>query len=208
MPVVWGLGATLGYVNPPLNLSVSNPNLRSPFIGGSLSRPHERFPNVFSGSFWKAYPYFLPCVATSGFVMIAFTTALIFFKEVRSIQLVGMAYTANSEPNRLSQKSNLRSTEVLILRTVRLCQMTPLPVAHDSMHHYPFVMSLPTPLFFRFPIMWRLPSSISPSLPFSHFSWLCHYLLAGWALPRLLLATSSVHMVRPALFFKRFTFQR
>lgn len=64
MPVVWGLGATLG-----------------PFIGGSLSRPHERFPNVFSGSFWKAYPYFLPCVATSGFVMIAFTIALIFFKE-------------------------------------------------------------------------------------------------------------------------------
>jgi hypothetical protein len=30
MPVVWGLGATLGYVNPLLNLRLSNPSLPLP----------------------------------------------------------------------------------------------------------------------------------------------------------------------------------
>jgi len=36
---------------------------------------------VFSGSFWKEYPYFLPCLATSTYVFIAFVIALFLFKE-------------------------------------------------------------------------------------------------------------------------------
>ncbi|RDB26103.1 Efflux pump azaL [Hypsizygus marmoreus] len=64
MPVVWATGATLG-----------------PIMGGTLSRPHERFPDVFRGNFWKEYPYFLPCIATSSFVFIAFAITWIFFKE-------------------------------------------------------------------------------------------------------------------------------
>ncbi|KAF5379817.1 hypothetical protein D9615_005697 [Tricholomella constricta] len=64
MPVVWAAGVTLG-----------------PLMGGSLSKPAERFPNVFGGNFWKEYPYFLPCIATSSFVFIAFTITLLFFKE-------------------------------------------------------------------------------------------------------------------------------
>ncbi|KAG5349872.1 hypothetical protein C0989_001468, partial [Termitomyces sp. Mn162] len=64
MPVVWGTGATLG-----------------PLMGGTLSRPAERFPDVFGRGFWKEYPYFLPCLATSAFVFTAFTITLLFFKE-------------------------------------------------------------------------------------------------------------------------------
>jgi MFS family permease len=64
MPVVWGLGATLG-----------------PLLGGSLSRPHERFPKYFSGEFWKAYPYFLPSLVTSSYVLFSFSITLLFFKE-------------------------------------------------------------------------------------------------------------------------------
>ncbi|KAG5726787.1 Protein ZINC INDUCED FACILITATOR-LIKE 1 [Termitomyces sp. T112] len=64
MPVVWGTGATLG-----------------PLMGGTLSRPAERFPDVFGRGFWKKYPYFLPCLATSAFVFTAFTITLLFFKE-------------------------------------------------------------------------------------------------------------------------------
>jgi len=64
MPVVWGFGATMG-----------------PLIGGSLSRPHDRFSKVFSGSLWKNYPYFLPCLATSAYVFIAFVITLFLFKE-------------------------------------------------------------------------------------------------------------------------------
>jgi hypothetical protein len=52
-------------------------------MGGALSKPHDRFPGLFSGSFWKEYPYFLPCLATSSFVIVAFFITLVFFKEVR-----------------------------------------------------------------------------------------------------------------------------
>ena len=54
-------------------------------MGGTLSRPHERFPRVFSGSFWKEYPYFLPCLATSSYVFIVFVISLFLFKEVCSL---------------------------------------------------------------------------------------------------------------------------
>ncbi|KAH9481792.1 Major facilitator-type transporter psiT2 [Psilocybe cubensis] len=64
MPVVWGFGATMG-----------------PLLGGSLSHPHERFPNYFGASFWKEYPYFLPCLVASAYVLFASLIALIWFKE-------------------------------------------------------------------------------------------------------------------------------
>ncbi|KAJ3514656.1 hypothetical protein NLJ89_g2251 [Agrocybe chaxingu] len=64
MPVVWGFGATMG-----------------PLLGGSLSKPHERFPKHFGGAFWKNYPYFLPCLVTSSYVLFSFMITLVFFKE-------------------------------------------------------------------------------------------------------------------------------
>ncbi|KAJ4477906.1 major facilitator superfamily domain-containing protein [Lentinula edodes] len=44
MPVIWNTGATIG-----------------PVFGGWLSNPHEQFPSLFPGHFWKMYPYALPC---------------------------------------------------------------------------------------------------------------------------------------------------
>lgn len=64
VPVIWAAGVTFG-----------------PFLGGTLSRPHERFPTLFSSPFWERYPYFLPCLATSSFVLFAFVVALFLFKE-------------------------------------------------------------------------------------------------------------------------------
>ncbi|KAG6829997.1 hypothetical protein H0H92_002688 [Tricholoma furcatifolium] len=64
MPVVWATGATLG-----------------PLVGGSLSKPAERFPDVFGAKFWKEYPYFLPCLVPAAFVLVAFLVTLVFFKE-------------------------------------------------------------------------------------------------------------------------------
>ncbi|KAG5644661.1 hypothetical protein DXG03_008043 [Asterophora parasitica] len=64
IPTVWATGVTIG-----------------PLMGGSLSKPAERFPGIFGGKFWREYPYFLPCIATSGFVFVAFIIAFIFLKE-------------------------------------------------------------------------------------------------------------------------------
>ena len=49
-----------------------------------LSRPQDRWPNLFSHSFWSEYPYFLPCLATATYGFLSLTLAVIFLKEVRS----------------------------------------------------------------------------------------------------------------------------
>ncbi|KAF7331438.1 Major facilitator superfamily multidrug-resistance DHA1 sub-family [Mycena kentingensis (nom. inval.)] len=66
LPIVWAIGASL-----------------SPLIGGSLARPHDRFPHMrfFALSFWLEYPYFLPCAITAGIVFVAWLVVLLMFKE-------------------------------------------------------------------------------------------------------------------------------
>ncbi|KAI0749529.1 MFS general substrate transporter [Daedaleopsis nitida] len=65
MPIAWSTGATVG-----------------PIIGGSLSRPAERYPSVFGGSeFHKKYPYFLACSIPATFSAIACFITLFFLKE-------------------------------------------------------------------------------------------------------------------------------
>ncbi|KAI0370334.1 MFS general substrate transporter [Pilatotrama ljubarskyi] len=65
MPIAWSTGATLG-----------------PIIGGTLSRPAERFPNVFGHSeFFKKYPYFLACSIPATFSAIACFITLFFLNE-------------------------------------------------------------------------------------------------------------------------------
>ncbi|KAG6817275.1 hypothetical protein H0H87_010936 [Tephrocybe sp. NHM501043] len=64
-----------------LLLQVAEPITSLPLMGGTLSRPAERFPKTFGGKFWKDYPYFLPSLATSSFVVFAFAVTLLFFKE-------------------------------------------------------------------------------------------------------------------------------
>ena len=53
-----------------------------PLLGGVLSRPRDRWPNHFSHPFWGEYPYFLPCLATVTYSLLAFSLAAIFLKEV------------------------------------------------------------------------------------------------------------------------------
>jgi hypothetical protein len=53
-----------------------------PVIGGSLSRPAERFPSLFGNSeFHKKYPYFLPCAVPATYTACAWLVTYIFLKE-------------------------------------------------------------------------------------------------------------------------------
>ncbi|KAH9011888.1 MFS general substrate transporter [Lactarius hengduanensis] len=56
-------------------------NIIGPFIGGVLSRPQDRWPNVFSRPFWGEYPYFLPCLAAASYALLSFSLAAIFLEE-------------------------------------------------------------------------------------------------------------------------------
>ncbi|KAH9039471.1 MFS general substrate transporter [Lactarius deliciosus] len=64
LPMAWSLGYAIG-----------------PFIGGMLSRPQDRWPGVFSHSFWAEYPYFLPCFAVAACGCASFTAGVIYLKE-------------------------------------------------------------------------------------------------------------------------------
>ena len=57
--------------------------MRSPYIGGSLSKPVERFPGVFGDwEFFKTYPYFLACAVPATWSAFAWLVAFLFLKEV------------------------------------------------------------------------------------------------------------------------------
>ncbi|THH06664.1 hypothetical protein EW145_g3938 [Phellinidium pouzarii] len=60
-PIAWSSGATIG-----------------PLIGGALSHPADRFPNVFGGS---EYPYALPCAIPATFSVVAWIVTFLFLKE-------------------------------------------------------------------------------------------------------------------------------
>ncbi|KAH8985275.1 MFS general substrate transporter [Lactarius akahatsu] len=80
IPVTWAVGSTVG-----------------PFIGGVLSRPQDRWPNVFSHPFWGEYPYFLPCLATAAYALLLSILAAIFLKETVSSDQV------NSDPPQVGE---------------------------------------------------------------------------------------------------------
>ena len=65
MPIAWSTGGTLG-----------------PLIGGALSRPADRFPNVFgTWEFFKEHPYFLACAVPATFSALAWVVTFLFLKE-------------------------------------------------------------------------------------------------------------------------------
>ncbi|KIM36663.1 hypothetical protein M413DRAFT_286448 [Hebeloma cylindrosporum] len=68
MPIAWSTGGTLG-----------------PLIGGSLSRPADRFPRLFGqNEFLRKYPYFLPCAISATFSAVACVVTFLFLKETVS----------------------------------------------------------------------------------------------------------------------------
>jgi len=84
MPVVWAFGATMGYV-PKFRYGTNDIgfiDIFRPLMGGTLARPSDRFPTVFTGQFWRKYPYFLPCVAPAIFVVVILLITAFFFQEV------------------------------------------------------------------------------------------------------------------------------
>ncbi|PCH36125.1 MFS general substrate transporter [Wolfiporia cocos MD-104 SS10] len=52
-----------------------------PLIGGTFSNPAEEFPRWFDTPFWRAYPYFLPCLVTASIALVALLLAVFVLEE-------------------------------------------------------------------------------------------------------------------------------
>jgi len=82
MPVVFSIGGTIGYVISYILLNVVlNKLCFSPFIGGTLARPYDRFP-AFDNAFWEKYPYFLPCAVSAAYSLLCMLLGAVLVKEV------------------------------------------------------------------------------------------------------------------------------
>lgn len=79
-PLVMPLGLSPPSYSPPR--SHAEIYVPSPFIGGMLSRPQDRWPRFFSHPFWAEYPYFLPSFAVAICGCASLIANAIYLKEV------------------------------------------------------------------------------------------------------------------------------
>ncbi|EIM90950.1 MFS general substrate transporter [Stereum hirsutum FP-91666 SS1] len=91
LPISWLTGSVLG-----------------PMVGGSLSRPAERFPDTFGHSeFLKKYPYFLACAVPATFSALAWVITFTFLKEtVRSPTPIRRLFTSKKSKQELADEAS------------------------------------------------------------------------------------------------------
>ncbi|KAI6044363.1 major facilitator superfamily domain-containing protein [Pisolithus marmoratus] len=83
MPLAWFSGITIG-----------------PLIGGLLEHPAKKFPTVFGGStFFKTYPYFLPCSVAGTFAVICWFIAYFLLEEMSPKDYILGRKPKPQEPN-------------------------------------------------------------------------------------------------------------
>ncbi|KIM39253.1 hypothetical protein M413DRAFT_415849 [Hebeloma cylindrosporum] len=139
MTVVWALGGTLG-----------------PILGGSLTRPNERFPKVFTSQFWQEYPYFLPCLATSGFVFGNLIITSLFFEEtVNTHKPQANTLHTPSPPDSFSERQQNSAGHEGVEIPVRALLTFPVVISIANYMTLAFLdisVNALLPLFFHMPI--------------------------------------------------------
>ncbi|KAG1746536.1 major facilitator superfamily domain-containing protein [Suillus paluster] len=140
MPISWKIGTVVG-----------------PLIGGMLARPQDSWPGLFANSFWRKYPYFLPCGVAAYFVVVAYLMLLFFLEETLSTKRrQKLTSTTLGVPSR----SDIDDGEVLAQKVMADMPMrsllTPtivIPIANYAMLSF-LDISLRTlmPLFFSTPM--------------------------------------------------------
>ncbi|CAK5268662.1 unnamed protein product [Mycena citricolor] len=98
LPIIWAAGCSL-----------------APLIGGTLARPHDTFPALFSGQFWIDFPYFLPCLVSGIPLFISWFIVLAFFKET----VKQRRHSDSESPERPAQTGPLSLKTLISLQPVR-----------------------------------------------------------------------------------------
>ena len=79
---VFSVGSSIAYVNEYTRPFHAQIRMFRSLYGGAFSKPHDRWPDFFSGMFWQKHPYFLPCFISASFTTFSFLIAILFLKEV------------------------------------------------------------------------------------------------------------------------------
>lgn len=152
MPLPWMLGAIVG-----------------PLIGGSLSRPADRFPETFGRSeLLKTYPYLLPCVVPAIFASAAWLVTYSRFRESVStrappLRLIKGWLLQQSDPsfpvpsnNALISSAEASSNEVSLRPLPLRASLTPrvltVTASYVAMAVFYMAFNSILPLFYATPI--------------------------------------------------------
>ncbi|KAG2155856.1 MFS general substrate transporter [Suillus bovinus] len=117
VPVVWCIGGFIG-----------------PLIGGTLARPQDHWPALFSSPFWRNYPYFLPCAVAACLFVLALVMLTIFLEETlptkRRPKFTSTTVSVSSSPD--SESLVKKSTTTVPLRSL-LTSSVMIPMANFAM---------------------------------------------------------------------------
>ncbi|KAH9980688.1 major facilitator superfamily domain-containing protein [Russula compacta] len=132
LPMTWAIGFVIG-----------------PFIGGVLSQPQARWPELFSHALWAEYPYFLPCLVVAACGWVSFVITAVFLKET-------MICTPSSTPQEelndyLHGESPKDPQKPLPLRSV-LTRPVQISIAN-----YAMIALLGTASLTLIPLIWSTP---------------------------------------------------
>ncbi|KAF8331797.1 major facilitator superfamily domain-containing protein [Amanita rubescens] len=118
----------------------------SSFIGGGLARPSDRFPDVFTGQFWKQYPYFLPCLVVAVITILSILIVIFSLKETLPRR---SSLSRNSEPSSSPTNKNRPAIAIRQILTYPLI----LVIANYSMYAILYAsQDAILPLFFAIPV--------------------------------------------------------
>ncbi|KAG2106606.1 major facilitator superfamily domain-containing protein [Suillus discolor] len=133
-------------------------------IGGFLSRPTDRFPDIFGRSeLLKTYPYLLPCSISAFFISIIWLVACICLKESVSTRtplwelvkggFFGQSYSKSRQP---SSNVTFHPGEVqpkpLPLRALLTSKVLTVTASYATMGLFHMALSLILPVFYATPI--------------------------------------------------------
>jgi hypothetical protein len=81
-------------------------------VGGMLSRPAERFPDLFGDNiFLKKYPYFLPCSIPAIFSLVSWLVAFLYLEETRPSKFsIGRLFNITTGRKKPSPQNDIGST--------------------------------------------------------------------------------------------------
>ncbi|KAG2342106.1 MFS general substrate transporter [Suillus weaverae] len=135
-PIVWCIGGFLG-----------------PLMGGTLARPQDHWPALFSGPFWRDYPYFLPCAVAACLFILALVMMSLFLEETLSTKcrpkftstMVGISSSPDRESLAQKPMANMSMRSLLTPSVV-------IPIANYAMLAFLDISSRAIfPLFFSTP---------------------------------------------------------
>ena len=123
-------------------------------IGGLLSRPADRFPDLFGNSeFLRNYPYFLPCAVPATFTLIAWVVTFFFLKETSPSSMPVAEFLGLRKPKKTSRTRDpieaaeepitLRSllTYEVVLAAVNYASLSLVDISFRAIH--PLFLSTP-----------------------------------------------------------------